>query len=60
MLGLASVKFNNPYSLNINAHRCVPAFLRHSENQTLKYQYEEFSNKVEEKDVYFDEYEDQE
>ena len=54
MLGVASIKFNNPHSLNANGHRCVPAFLKHKSGQQLEYGYDEFSNKIKEEDVIFD------
>lgn len=60
MLGLASIKFTDPNALKSTAHRCVPAFLKISENNKLEYEYSDFTNKVNENDVYYDEFEDQE
>ena len=60
MLGLASIKFTDPNALKSTAHRCTPAFLKVTEDSKLEYGYSDFSNKVKEGDVYFDEFEDQE
>ena len=59
MLSVASVKFANPHSLSVNAHRCRPAFLRLSPEQQLRYDYGAFTNSVSEDDVFPDEYEEQ-
>ena len=54
MLGLASIKFVDPHSLNVNGHGCIPAFLKINDGQQLEYSYNGFSNKIDEKDADFE------
>jgi hypothetical protein len=44
MLSLASIKFQDPHSLNINAHKCIPALLKLSDKNELEYSYDNFTN----------------
>lgn len=39
MLGVAAVRFNSPHSINLAAHRCLPAFLKISPEGKLVYEY---------------------
>ena len=59
MFGLAANKFTDPNSLNLTAHKCLPAFLKLTSKNQLEHGYSAFANKVAEEDIDGEEYEDQ-
>lgn len=54
MLSLATIKFLDPNSLNINAQKCTPAFLKLSKDDKLTYDYSNFTHPAKENEVYPD------
>lgn len=46
MLLLASVKFNNPFALTSNSHRCIPAFLTTNQEYKLESGYVPFTQTI--------------
>jgi hypothetical protein len=58
MLQFASIKFNNPFALTPNSHRCLPAFLT-IKSDSLETGYAPFTQEINDDD-FLDEFEQQE